>query len=123
MNRFSQIELELEGLRPVKSNRVEPTECTTVKTKAKDKKCFLCGEPGHFKANCPLRKSGKTNSRLRNDRCDDFGQQGHTTFNCWKYRPVKGKPSATCVHCGLTGHFTMDCDTYIHPYYLAPKSL
>ena len=120
-NRFSQMELELEGLRSVKSNRAELPECSTAETKTKDKECFLCGEPGHFKANCPLRKSGKTDSRPRNDRCDYCGKQGHIMSNCWKYKPVKSKSSTTCVYCGLTGHFMIDCEKYKASLLVDPK--
>ena len=108
--RFSQMETEVKSLRAIQPNKVESSEDPKVQPSAKERRCYLCGEPGHFKAACPSRKpSGKTDG---NNRCDFCGRQGHKMLDCRKYMSTGSQSNVTCVYCGLKGHFMIDCDRY-----------
>ena len=79
--------------------------------------CFQCGEVGHFKANCPQKRFGKTdNSGNFQDKsmalkCDYCGKQGHTFANCWKRAKFQDNV-AICLFCGQKGHYMISCEHY-----------
>lgn len=61
-----------------------------------DDTCFKCGESGHRKADCPSGGGG-------GDKCYNCGKEGHRSSDCDK--PV------TCRKCGEEGHKSSECET------------
>ena len=111
------LERRLEGLRIMKSDNIDLCELGSETGNSKDrksyKKCFSCGEVGHFKANCPTKVSGKVSQRNRvNAQCDYCGRMGHTMLKCWKYKSDQQNVEPTCVFCGMKGHYMIGCDKY-----------
>ena len=121
VDRISQLERELDSLRVTKvdsslDGRGVSTTGKTVRGKS-GLTCFQSGEVGHFKANCPQKRSGKIdNSGNFQDKsmvlkCDYCGKQGHTFANCFK-RPKFQDNVAMYLFCGQKGHFMISCEYY-----------
>ena len=93
--RIKCLERYLEGLRIMKFDNTDLCELGSETGNSKglsvdrksSKKCFSCGEVGHFKANCPTKVSEKVSqSNTVNAQCDYCGRMGHTMLKCWKYK-------------------------------------
>ena len=68
-----------------------------------DRKCFSCGDVGHFSRNCP----GK-NSANRDDSpmtCMFCGTKGHVFADCRKFK----ERCMQCAFCGSTDHTSYKC--------------
>ena len=58
---------------------------TTVSYRGRVKTCFLCGEEGHYKSECPSKKDAPT------QRCWECGEEGHIRINCPSIGVTDGK--------------------------------
>jgi len=67
----------------------------------KERPCFLCGEMGHRKSDCP------------HDLCFNCQQSGHKSNECPS--PKKYTTRETCYRCGTLGHVVKDCDQEYRP--------
>ena len=115
------LERRLEGLRIMKTDNTDLCELGSETGKSKgvsvdrksSKRCFSCGEVGHFKVNCPTKVSGKVSqTNTVNVQCDYCGRMGHTMLKCWKYKADQQNVKPTCVFCGTKGHYMIDRDEY-----------
>ena len=68
--------------------------------------CFLCGQQGHRRAQCP---SGSVNGRTGDSgglKCYNCGKMGHGVAEC---REFGGKRFDGCYNCKQSGHKTWEC--------------
>ena len=87
-----------ESVKNVKGKANQP------RGEAKDRRCFKCGEEGHFAKECPSRVSnGSSKSRSYSARrsCYKCGEEGHFGKDCPQYRwvqvPISGTDTASAI--------------------------
>lgn len=72
-------------------------------------KCFNCGSPGHFVAECRKTVRPPVAAVITDLKCYRCGRTGHIANDCYANTYVSESHTSKCFRCGRSGHFANDC--------------